>query len=353
MERYSKRSSAAKIVHLWPSFFPKFNKLPKELRVMIWHAAIPDPRIVYLKQDYMPVYYCTRVWSDKALDDTFDHDDKIPTFFDFHDRKHVSWGVFRPGPGLKCGPKYNSIGLRSLCPPPNLLFVCRESFEVATKHYTKAFGTCNASPSTWFDFERDTLYLDWDIIAEEELVPRDFLISEASRVRHLATFDFPQRSHWSNFMRGVDYPDYESWLCEIFSVFTNLTQLTVVLEQCHNISMKKNDGKEIVIKTLRNDLTPFSGSPRWDFDRSGLEQSIYEYYQSIISRIPELDMQKLKSYLAQLDPPMLNKLPTFDFQVFASPKEKVTLEYREGLHVEEERSGGRLRSLRTSRDMRR
>jgi hypothetical protein len=120
--------------------------------------------------------------------------------------------------------------LRSQCPPPNLLFVCRESFEVATRYYAKAFGTCNAFPCTWFDFERDILYLDSDFITDQVLVPNDSLISEASRVRHLATFDRLQRDDCFNFMEGSIYPDYESWLCEILSVFTNLTQPTIVLE---------------------------------------------------------------------------------------------------------------------------
>jgi hypothetical protein len=323
--------------------FALFAKLPKELRLMVWHAAIPDPRIVYVKQDYMPIYYCTQVWSDEALDKTFDNDAKIPTFFDLHDRSEDSYEILCNEPGWDYGPEHNPMGLRSQCPPPNLLFVCRESFEVATRYYAKAFGTCGAFPCTWFDFERDILYLDWDFISDQELVPKDFLISEASRVRHLATFDYPQRYNWFNFMRGIDYPDYESWLCEILSVFTNLTHLTIVLEQCHNISTKNNDGKEIVIKTLRNDLTPSTPtSPRWDFDRTGFEQSIHDYYRSIISRTPELDMQKLEEYRAQLDPRPVNKLPAFDFQVFASPHEKAALEYKEELHEEATRSGGTL-----------
>jgi hypothetical protein len=53
-------------------------------------------------------------------------------------------------------------------------------------------------------------------------------------------------------------------------------------------------------------------------------------------------MQKLEGYRAQLDPRPVNKLPAFDFQVYASPHEKAALEYKEELHEEVARSGGTL-----------
>ena len=37
--------------------------------------------------------------------------------------------------------------------------VCKESFRVASKHYTLAFATDLLAPGVWFDFELDTLYL--------------------------------------------------------------------------------------------------------------------------------------------------------------------------------------------------
>jgi hypothetical protein len=41
-----------------------------------------------------------------------------------------------------------------------LLYVCRESYGVASKLYSPAFGTESARPQTYFNFDLDTLYLD-------------------------------------------------------------------------------------------------------------------------------------------------------------------------------------------------
>jgi hypothetical protein len=47
--------------------FHRFNDLPREIRLLIWEAALPGPRIVHLELDFLPIAYCTRVWSDKAV----------------------------------------------------------------------------------------------------------------------------------------------------------------------------------------------------------------------------------------------------------------------------------------------
>src|SRR5271156_4736857 len=95
--------------------FPQFKKLPKELRGMIWRATLPDPRIVFLRPDLLSKYYCTRVWSDKAIDAYFSGPtNPISTFFDFDVEKESPIVVI----GVDYGPEHRCKGLRSRCPPP-------------------------------------------------------------------------------------------------------------------------------------------------------------------------------------------------------------------------------------------
>ncbi|KAE8454594.1 hypothetical protein EG329_000217 [Mollisiaceae sp. DMI_Dod_QoI] len=108
--------------------FSPFSRLPKELRILIWEAAIPDPRILHL--------------------------------------------------GF-----YGDSGLRSQTPSPSLLSVCRESLEVMSKFYTKTFGTVLSAPITWFDFQRDTLYIDTGL---KNFLP--LLLLDAIHVKDLAIY---------------------------------------------------------------------------------------------------------------------------------------------------------------------
>jgi hypothetical protein len=317
--RRSKRSSGP--------YFLQFNRLPKELREMIWEAALPDPRVVYVTQESIETYFCTRVWSDKAIDETFNSPKKVPTFFDLHeDEDALEKLLYYSNSGEGFGPDWRR-GLRSRCPPPNLLFVCRESYEVMTRHFEKAFGGYNVFPDTWFDFERDILYLDWDIYDEPLMKPGDFLSLNACKVRNLATFDDVFDDH--------HYDDYESWLCEILNVFTNVKQLTTVLYQLHD----GTDCSELVIKTPRTDLPAIIFDYKHQVNRGPSKYPMYggnlrPFYRDNLSEKPNIDVQKLEPYRAASDSGLLNKLPALDFQIIATPDKNAHLEYWEEIYAE-------------------
>jgi hypothetical protein len=310
-------------------YFPQFNQLPKELREMIWEAALPDPRVVYVKKELLKQYYCTRVWSDKAIDETFDNARKVPTFFDLHkDEDAFEKLMDQRDPGTDYGPDCICEGLTSRRPPPNLLFVCRESYEVMTRHYQKSFGGSQSFPDTWFDFERDILYLDWDIYNEPLMKPGDFVSLNACKVRNLATFD-------TDVFYEHHYDDYESWLCEILNVFTNVKQLMIVLYQLHD----GTDCSELVIKTPRTDLPAIIFDYKHQMNRGPPKYPIYggnlrPFYRDVLSQKPNIDVQKLESSRSASDSGLLNKLPALDFKIIATPDENAHLEYWEEIYAE-------------------
>ncbi|KAH8595078.1 hypothetical protein B0O99DRAFT_158032 [Bisporella sp. PMI_857] len=99
--------------------FTIFNQLPTELRLKIWEAALPDPRVINIRQ--------------KEL------------------RKR------RPG--------YDIMGVTSDTKTPSVLLACRESYSVSSKFYTPSFAPAGSIPETYFDLQRDTLYLRFDTFA--------------------------------------------------------------------------------------------------------------------------------------------------------------------------------------------
>lgn len=51
------------------------------------------------------------------------------------------------------------LGIDSNCPPPEITYVCRESYRVVSRHHTKAFAYPESISGTYFNFDLDTLYI--------------------------------------------------------------------------------------------------------------------------------------------------------------------------------------------------
>lgn len=110
--------------------FPRFNDLPFEIRRSIWTYALPSPRIVYLERKRLRWFECSRVYSDKAVDET----NKKAAYFEGHlDEEAGPDGAQAVGPGPS-----GQVGFKSQSSIP-MLYVCRESYLVASKVYTRAF----------------------------------------------------------------------------------------------------------------------------------------------------------------------------------------------------------------------
>jgi hypothetical protein len=68
-----------------------------------------------------------------------------------------------------------ALTFRSDCSPPSLLFVCHDSRDLALKYYQKTFGTAYAPARTYFDFDRDTIYIRYDVFSPNSRGFEDFL----------------------------------------------------------------------------------------------------------------------------------------------------------------------------------
>jgi hypothetical protein len=114
------------------------------------------------------------------------------------------------------------------------MHVCSESRAIATKIYTLAFGS-TSEPCTWFDFENDTLYLDWridDRNASEYIGLLPYLMNhlgeDSRKVLNLAVWDFspPPNDDISPWEQVATH--FIEWVIGIFGWFHALENFTVV-----------------------------------------------------------------------------------------------------------------------------
>jgi hypothetical protein len=193
--------------------FTRFRDLPKEIRLMIWEAALPGPRVVNVFQRLLKKTIgeweeeTGLSWPILALPEPDDDEDRewernairseilqaLGKYWDDYDG-------YREG---------QLIGMATKCPAPQILFVCRESYSVAKAQYTQAFTTLGSTAGVWFNFTLDTLYFRYDNFGYYTQQDRgnsvhklleafiNFPIDDADKVQNLAIFldpqDFPER----------------------------------------------------------------------------------------------------------------------------------------------------------------
>ena len=157
--------------------FPQFGNLPKEIRLEIWEAALPGPRIVELREKPLKiafgdfrhqVQYHKINWEQRSNQSIDGSINEAPTARILRENSwldRMNQEIFMNPNLLSSRHLTPMTGFKSYCRAPDLvdvLFACRESHEVAIKHYERAFDMAASHPGTWFDFHRDVLYICWD-----------------------------------------------------------------------------------------------------------------------------------------------------------------------------------------------
>lgn len=127
--------------------FKLFDQLPPEIRLQIWEAALPGPRVIGIVERRVKR-------RDNRTPDTpfWCRDDLLAAM----------------------------LALWSHSKAPSTLLACKESNQVASKCYVPSFAFAGSISETYFDFHRDTLYLRFD------------------------TFLFDDTSNWNHFAEDVE-----------------------------------------------------------------------------------------------------------------------------------------------------
>ena len=193
---------------------------------MIWDASMSS-RIVSFYSREQRHRQCTRIWSNKTTDDEsfFWSRDAIERFncLSYHDITDKQRFEARHGPTRGFIRKYQST-----LPPPATLYACQESRAIALRRYERQFGTVQAPPTTWIDFENDTLFLGWDSYLGR-------IGDVGQKVRHLAVVNREAgfKNYWGNSTYGNDHA-VEYWFAALFVEFPNLETLTLVMQDNHS-----------------------------------------------------------------------------------------------------------------------
>lgn len=277
--------------------FTIFQGFPKELRLKIWEIAIQDPRIV--KLNYFALSCCehamVRVRSDMTVPDRCRNDHYsgspgtsctgllgiLPQDMESLNSMRIGWR------------EQELVGFCSEMDPPSLLLVCKESYEVASKRYKRAFPALGALPETYFDYERDVLslcieYLETEVaIADQDshLMVR----AEACKVQNLS-FSFDQIFFRESNTAEEDLRDRSVFVGHILQVFCNVKHLTIEVEdhaelfnggKCLNEIRKELEWFEPIEVTEALDMFHSVETQTIDLHRGLLRES---------KRLPELDI---------------------------------------------------------------
>ncbi|TGO57999.1 hypothetical protein BOTNAR_0189g00010 [Botryotinia narcissicola] len=203
--------------------FPQFRRFPKEIRLSIWERAIPESRIVHIVQDA-----ATRAMK-----------------------------------------SYTSI--------PAILRVNSESLSVASKHYRRAFRSCQPGQDqpdkdtsyVWFDFERDFLLIDYNMTGELWASPEDRLANSTNpllytTVRWIPDDDVKRIKN----LAWYTNPSFVAQNEHIWSFFTGLRQWFLVQELMGSENVleprKISNSKPSLRKIAKHNLTPSYDLSFWD-----------------------------------------------------------------------------------------
>ncbi|THV51361.1 hypothetical protein BGAL_0113g00060 [Botrytis galanthina] len=249
--------------------FSSFQKLPLELRLIIWGLAKPAGRIIEL--DLLERSTIKEEWNLARFPQAPDQSDDAEN-------------------GDENPVRYNRLwGFKSNAPIPALLLACRESHGVAAKWYPRAFqcyadnpevlrfppaiqGPGSVSlPQTYFNFQEDTLFITPDTFlprfnAENDKVTRivyslaqvpGHTISGVSRLVYDPDFSRIENlaikltsDQWN-----FQWDAHAEWLARCLERgFRDLKTLTIVVDhrlpspprQTQGVKMSKEDGANLV-----------------------------------------------------------------------------------------------------------
>jgi hypothetical protein len=296
-----------------PSTLPQFPKLPTEIRLMIWKAALPGPRIVEIN-----IGKLKHTLEDREVEDANAEESTNSIweqFLPFDDQEGEE--EVRPMPGEpaanqkavdearrtenESAPAETPIllGIRSGCEPPAVLFVNREAHEVAAKYFERAFPSDVALPQTWFNFDLDTLYIRYDKFNKQVLSTHEGVIEairallryeDFVRIKNLALMISLQENTHS-------YADLAEEVAEMLSIFQGVQSLTISF---HHYERDPNDRSPISFIEHIDIQEVFESYWQSMFGPAGFTRQIPfpKSHPDVIWGYPE-DKEALKRFLAR------------------------------------------------------
>lgn len=263
------KSSRRSIVPL--RSFHCFSRLPKEIRVIIWEAALPglQERVVRVQQEALKITYGE--WEDQRQeikmrrkssaqmerDMTEGGTEKIPREWCFHD-DFERWESRDHGQPQRNSAKTHMLGIKTDTPTPQVLFANREAYSVALKFYQRAFHHLDhPSEGLYFSQQLDVMYLRYRDFFHNTFGVGRYIMADHNSSGHWGTFPDLVQEGWLALADGefrvenlallvdnramkqmnketFDTPDgpetYEEFISEILRDFHTVRHLTIIVK---------------------------------------------------------------------------------------------------------------------------
>lgn len=327
-------------------YFPQFNGLPKEIRLLIWEHALPAPRMVWVMQ---------RETTRTVRDIVKDADEWIEEWQ--VDRTKIPGSCTIPRDGrsdeellellseieewiMTCG--YDIAddvqdillpNFRSLFPTPSILLACRESYNIASKSYHRAFAHIDSPElprNTFFDFTRDTLHIRDDIIYVEGQLESSY----ASDV--IVYIDDESRKRVESL--ALSSKEWSSWRYDtytnILARFPALRNLTIIVNYDHYHEAMHLD--PVLYQPVDFDYL----APMWhDQYRQNRDEDIdipvIKTMRGLGSILDETDREHIRNlHLRDWDLAEDWELPNIEYKIMISAEEKDFLDWIKEKHVQ-------------------
>ncbi|KAK0105477.1 hypothetical protein ONS95_004158 [Cadophora gregata] len=222
--------------------FTCFQKLPLEVRLLIWEAALPGPRLVSICQrrlrktflDYKeekgydwPPMHDTEWNEDDELSEEQEEERRnarrdvclaLVDWFDVYDDMNLFWQM-------------NLLCIASNCSPPNITYVCHEAYRVVARYYTKAFAYPDTLPGAYINLDNDILYLREEDFSLMSTFEGSSLILQGLK-GHFAITDIESLERVRSLAvkvseRNQPLPQ-EDFLCKLLEIFKGVEEISIV-----------------------------------------------------------------------------------------------------------------------------
>lgn len=226
-----------------------FASLPTEIRLSIWEILLPKPRIVHVRQRKLkktigewesqnntswPNNYHQLIHNDSR---TLQRWNTIEAYQN-ECRENLRRDLCAEEDDLDAYKRCHLLAYTSDQSAPNVTFVCRETFELVSKHYSQILQATGSNAQIWFNYKIDTLYFtrtycptdlqgSWHSILsmiQSGFTPID-IADVGQKVERLAASS-------ENFVASSTLVrSYESWIARILDQFKHLDRFIIAARQ--------------------------------------------------------------------------------------------------------------------------
>ncbi|KAN0117542.1 hypothetical protein V8E51_003519 [Hyaloscypha variabilis] len=289
--------------------FTLFPTLPKEIRLLIWEAALPGPRTVPIRQ--RKLLTTIREWEAKTgrtwpvfphemlTMNEFARDSPPPSGAGENSKvKRFQQRVLRSQlneflHGDRASDRYldaKMLGLYSPSPAPEIAGVCREALEVVEGAYPRSFAGPASFAQTWFNGARDTLYIRHDtywVYPSESIVDINdgFPVLDVQSLRSVKRLAIL----WFLGAPELGRPLVEDWTAPVLRLFGGVEELVLVLRHYGD-----GEGEEVFLVDPKDTEEALKKYESRSAHPDGGEQ-VFPPMQFNF-RVEELDMELLEEY---------------------------------------------------------